>query len=464
MPVFDVAVVGSGPNGLAAAVEAARSGRSVLLVEQADTIGGGTRTSELTLPGFLHDVCSSVHPTGAASPFFNRIGLDVEWVRPEIAVSHPLGNGRAVALFDDPSETAKQFGSDAGRYLKLVGPMVDSIDDVIETVLGPVRTIPRKKGAFTRLAVTGALPVSTLVAGMTQEPTKALLSGIGAHAIAPLSQPATAGVALFLGALGHTHGWPVARGGSGAIAEALAADLVANGGTIETGRSIESVEELDADAVIFDTMPDAVLRLAGDRVDQATRRRMRRWIPGEGVCKVDWALDGPIPWLDQLSPRSATVHVGGTAAEIAEAEREVHSGRHPERPFLIVTQPTVIDPSRAPEGKHTAWAYCHVPNGSDWDMAEMIESRIETFAPGFRDQILARSVRSATQHESYNPNYVGGDIGGGRFGIRKVLQIGASRPFTLGHNLYLGSSAAPPGAGVHGMCGSLAAQAMLSGT
>lgn len=464
MSAFDVAVVGSGPNGLAAAVEAARAGRSVLLVEQAESIGGGTRTSELTLPGFLNDVCSSVHPTGAASPFFAGIDLGVEWIRPEIAVSHPLGDGAAVGLFDDVETTAAQLGSDAGKYRKLIGPLVDSIDDVVETILGPVRAFPKKKGAFTRLAITGALPMSTVVAGMSEDSTKALLSGIGAHAIAPLSQPATAGVGLFLGSLGHTHGWPVARGGSGAIAAALAKDLEAHGGTIETGIRVSSVDELDADAVIFDTMPDAVVRIARDRLDAATQRRLRRWSAGAGVCKVDWALDAPIPWLDDLSSRSATVHVGGTAAEIAAAEREVHAGRHPERPFIIVTQPTIVDPSRAPDAKHTAWGYCHVPRGSDWDMAEVIEAQIERYAPGFRERILARSVRTASGHETYNPNYVGGDIGGGRFGIRKVLQIGANRPFTLGKNLYLGSSAVPPGAGVHGMCGSLAAKAMLSNT
>jgi phytoene dehydrogenase-like protein len=462
MPHVDVAVVGSGPNGLAAAVEVARAGRSVLVVEAAEVIGGGTRTAELTLPGFRNDVCSSVHPTGAASPFFESIGLDVEWIRPEIAVSHPLGDGRSVGLFDEVDATVEQFDRDAGKYRKLIEPMVNSIDDIVATVLGPMRAIPTKKAAFARLAVTGALPMSTVIAGMSDESTKALLSGIGAHAIAPLSQPATAGVGLFLGALGHTHGWPVAKGGSSAIPEALGADIQAHGGAIETGREISSIEELDADAVIFDTMPDAVIRLARDRLDSATSRRMARWTGGSGVCKVDWALDGPIPWLDELSPRSATVHVGGSASEIAAAEREVHAGRHPERPFIIVTQPTTVDPSRAPKGKHTAWGYCHVPSGSEWDMSEIIESQIERFAPGFKDLVLARSVRTATGHETYNANYVGGDIGGGRFGIRKVLQMGASRPFTLGRGLYLGSAAVPPGAGVHGMCGSLAAQALLA--
>jgi phytoene dehydrogenase-like protein len=403
-----------------------------------------------------------VHPTGAASPFFNRIGLDVEWVRPEVAVSHPLEGGRAVGLFGDVEETAKQLGHDAGKYQKLIGPMVDSIDDIVETVLGPMRAIPKRKAAFTRLAVTGGLPMATLISGMSEEESKALLAGIGAHAIAPLSQPATAGVGLFLGAIGHTHGWPVAKGGSVTIAQALTRELESLGGTLETGRRIGSIDELDAEAVILDTMPDAVLQLAGNRIDPGMKRRMARWKPGDGVCKVDWALDGPIPWLDDLSPRSATVHVGGTAIEISGAENAVHDGRHPNRPFVIVTQPTVIDPSRAPEGKHTAWGYCHVPNGSDRDMTEAIEAQIERFAPGFRDLVLARSVRTAQGYASYNPNYVGGDIGGGRFGIRKVLQLGANRPFNLGANLYLGSSAVPPGAGVHGMSGSLAAQALLA--
>ena len=454
-------VVGSGPNGLAAAVALARAGRRVVVLEAADVIGGGTRSAELTLPGFVHDVCSSVHPTGAASPFFAEISLDVDWVRPEIAVSHPLGDGRAVGLFDSVDETVAQIESDAGKYRNLVGSMVDSIDDVVETVLGPVRAIPRRKTAFARLAVTGGLPMAAIVSSMSDDASKALLSGIGAHAIAPLNQPATAGVGLFLGALGHTHGWPVARGGSQSIANALARDLTDHGGTIETGRMVSSLDDTEG-VVVFDTMPDALIRLAGDRIDAGARRRFERWQPGSGVCKVDWALDGPIPWNDDLSHRTATVHVGGSAAEIAQAEREVHGGQHPERPFVIVTQPSIVDATRAPDDKHTAWGYCHVPPGSDVDMHDIIEMQIERFAPGFKDRILARSVRTAVGHAVYNPNYVGGDIGGGRFGLRKVLQIGANRPFTAGGGVFLASAAVPPGAGVHGMCGALAAAAVLS--
>jgi phytoene dehydrogenase-like protein len=462
MSSFDVAVVGSGPNGLAAAVEAARSGRSVVLVEQASIIGGGTRTEELTEPGFLHDVCSSVHPTGVASPFFNRIGLDVEWIQPEIPFSHPLGDGRAVALFSDLDETAGQLGEDSGRYRKLMEPLARSIDDVVETLLGPMMAFPKRKVAFAQLAMTGALPMAVLAARFRSEQAKALLAGVAAHSIAPLTQPATAGVGLFLGVLAHTHGWPVAKGGSSQIANALAAELEANGGVVELDHLVTSVDELDADAVIFDTMPDAVLRIARDRLEPSVIRRLERWKPGSGVFKVDWALEGPIPWADDLSPRAATVHVGGLYGDIAAAEKEASRGVHSELPFVLVTQPSIVDLSRAPTGKHTAWGYCHVPAGSTVDMTEAIENQMERFAPGFKDVVRARFTRTAAGYESHNPNYVGGDIGGGRFGIRKLLQVGDAKPFTLGNGIYIGSSAVPPGAGVHGMCGSLAAKALIA--
>lgn len=455
-------MVGSGPNGLAAAVEVARAGRRVVLVEQASAIGGGTRTEELTEPGFLHDVCSSVHPTGVASPFFNRIGLDVEWIHPEIPVSHPLGSGKAVALFRDLDETAAQLGADAGKYRKLVEPLERAIDDVVETLLGPMRAFPKRKAAFARLAMTGALPMATVASGFKNEESKSLLAGVAAHSIAPLTQPGTAGVGLFLGVLAHTHGWPVVKGGSIQIANALVADLEANGGTIEVNHLVKSIDELDVDAVILDTMPDAALRISGDRLEPAAARRLERWRPGSGVFKIDWALDAPIPWTDDLSPRAATVHVGGLYGDIAAAERAWGRGEHTDRPFVLVTQPSVVDLSRAPSGKHTAWGYCHVPAGSTRDMTQAIERQMERFAPGFKDVVLDRYTRTAAAYEAHNPNYVGGDIGGGRFGMRKLLQMGDTKPFQLGDGMYLGSSAVPPGAGVHGMCGSLAAKALIA--
>jgi phytoene dehydrogenase-like protein len=455
-----ITVVGSGPNGLSAAVALARAGREVTVLERAPVIGGGTRTEELTLPGFLHDVCSAVHPTGVASPFFEEISLDVPWIQPEIPLTHPLDDGDVVALFRNVGATANQFGAEAGRYLRLVNGLVRSRREVIEGVLGPMQLIPRHPGSFAKFASIGALPASVVASRLGNRKARALLAGLSAHAIAPLTSPGTAGVGLFLGLLGHTHGWPITEGGSAAIARALEADLLAHGGRIEVGREVRDAGDLDDGPVVLDLMPPAVARIAGERLDSAAHRRLARWRPGPGVFKVDWALDGPIPWSDPLSPSTATVHVGGTFDEIADAERRVVEGEHPDRPFVLLAQPTVIDPSRAPEGKHIAWAYCHVPNGSTMDMTEAIERQVERFAPGFQERILAQSTIDTRAYEDHNPNYVGGDIGGGRFALDKVLQFGATRPFDLGGGVYLASSAVPPGGGVHGMCGALAAEAV----
>ncbi len=459
----DVAVVGAGPNGLSAAVTLARAGVGVRVLERAPVIGGGTRTEELTLPGYLHDVCSAVHPTGIASPFFSSIDLDVEWVQPSIPVTHPLDGGDVVALFRGVGDTANQFGAESGRYLRLVNGLLRSIDDVVASTLGPMYVVPRRPAAFARVATAGALPATVLARRLGHRKARALLAGLSAHAIAPLNSPGTAGVGLFLGLLGHSHGWPVARGGSAAIARALEADLIRHGGSIDTGVDVTDIAELDADRSVLDVMPPAALAMAGDRLGSGSVRKLSRWQPGPGVFKVDWALDAPIPWADPLSASTATVHIGGTFEEIAEAERLVVAGEHPERPFVLLSQPTLVDPSRAPAGRHIAWGYCHVPNGSTVDMTDAIERQIERFAPGFRDRIIARATIDTEQYQVHNPNYVGGDIGGGRFGLGKVLQFGDERPFTLGGGVFLGSSAVPPGGGVHGMCGYLSAQAMLVG-
>ena len=457
-----VTVVGAGPNGLAAAVALARAGRSVTVLERADVIGGGTRTEELTIPGFRHDVCSAVHPTGIASPFFGDIGLDVEWIQPEIPVTHPLDGGDVVALRRSIGDTANQFGAEAGRYLRLMNGLARSRDAVIEGTLGPMRVVPRHPVPFARLASVGALPASVVARRLGNPKARALLSGLSAHAIAPLTSPGTGGVGLFLGLLGHTHGWPIARGGSASIATALEADLRRHGGRVETGTEVTDATDLGDDAVVLDLMPPAALAVARTRIESGAARRLERWRPGPGVFKIDWALDGPIPWADPLSGSTATVHLGGTFEEVADAEARVVAGEHPERPFVLLAQPTLFDPTRAPDGKHVAWAYCHVPNGSTVDMTEAIEQQVERFAPGFRDRILARSTIDTVHYEAHNPNYVGGDIGGGRFGLAKVLQVGDRRPFDLGGDVFLASSAVPPGGGVHGMCGALAAQALLS--
>lgn len=458
---FDVTVVGSGPNGLAAAVELARSGRRVQVLEQADIIGGGTRTEELTLPGFRHDICSAVHPTALASPFFTDIDLDVEWIEPDIPLTHPLDGGDVVALYHDVADTAAMLGDDAARYERLMRPFLDDLDGTIASVLAPMTVTPSSPVAFARVGAAGGLPASVLAAGFGDERTKALIAGLAAHSVASLNAPGTAGVGLFLGLLGHARGWPVAAGGSDAIAGALAQQLIALGGEITTGRLVRSRADVDGDALMLDVMPTAALQIVGEHLGASARRRLAAWRPGPGAFKVDFALDAPIPWADELSPRAGTIHLGGTFAEIADAEAQVVRGEHPDRPYVLVSQPTVFDPSRAPEGRHTAWAYCHVPNGSTRDMSEEIIRQIERFAPGFRDTILASATMTAAQYQLHNPNYVGGDIGGGRFGLRKVLQLGEQRPFRLARDIYLGSSAVPPGGGVHGMCGYLAARAML---
>ncbi|HEX6947738.1 MAG TPA: NAD(P)/FAD-dependent oxidoreductase [Acidimicrobiia bacterium] len=459
---FDVTVLGAGPNGLAAAIEMARNGRKVLLVEGSDRIGGGARTEELTLPGYLHDVCSAIHPTGAASPYFKEIGLEVEWIHPTIPLAHPLDGGRAVALFPSLDDTAQQFGEDADRYRRFMGPIVEGIDDVLDVVLRPIRIPPPKIGASLKTLLMGGPPAATLAMRFSTMEARALLGGLSAHAIAPFGALATAGVGVVLGALAHVAGWPLVRGGSAGIAGALAERLTSLGGVIETGKPVSRVEELPGEVHLLDVMPPAARSMAVTRISGSASRRLRSWRPGPGVFKIDYALDGPVPWADPLSGQAGTVHVGGTWEEIREAESQVMSGGHPERPFVLVAQQSLFDRTRAPEGKHTLWAYCHVPNGSTVDMTGAIEDQIERFAPGFREVVAHRSVMTTRDYTAHNPNLIGGDIGGGRFGIGKVLQFGLRRPYDLGGGVYLCSSATPPGAGVHGMCGYAAARAALA--
>ncbi len=462
MSEYDAVVVGAGPNGLAAAAELTRAGRKVLVVEQGPTIGGGTRTESLTLPGFLHDVCSAIHPMGISSPFFRDLRLDVEWIQPDLPLSHPLDGGRSAALWRELEETAAGFDEDGDRYLRIMRPLVESADAVIEDYLAPLSPIPKNPRSFIRLATRGALPASTIASGFSNERARALLSGLAGHAIAPFSSPLTGGVALLFGVVGHAYGWPLVAGGSQRVADALAKVVTDDGGTIETDRLISSLDQLPSTrAVVLDVMPPSALRIAGERIDPRHRRRLLAWKGGPAVFKVDWALDGPIPWLDDTSPRAGTVHVGGTWEEVTAAEDAVHQGRHPDRPFVLVSQPSAFDSSRAPSGKHTAWGYTHVPNGSTIDMTEAIEAQIERFAPGFKDLVVNRHTMDAKGLEAHNPNYVGGDIAGGGFGPRRVFQLGTTGPYRIGEGLFLCSSATPPGAGVHGMCGFYAARAAL---
>lgn len=461
MAQYGAVVVGAGPNGLAAAVELTKSGRRVLVVEGADVIGGGTRTEEFTRPGFLHDVCSAIHPLGAASPFFRSHGIG-DWIQPGIPVTHPLDGGRVGVLHRRLDETVEDLGEDGDRYRKFVSPLLDRAGTILPQILGPLPMAPSHPVDLARFGVPGLLPASAVGRSFRTDEARGLYAGLAAHAVAPFNAAMTGSVAQVFAMAAHAYGWPLIRGGSQRIAEELAAIVSNGGGVIETGRRIESLSELpSAPIVLLDVMPDAAERIAGNRIGRAAHMRLSNWRSGPGVFKVDWALDGPIPWTDEKSPRAGTVHVGGTFEEVASAERAVHNGDHPARPFVFVAQQSLFDPSRAPEGKHTAWAYCHVPSGSALDMTSAIESQIERFAPGFRDRIIGRHTMDTAAYQRHNPNYVGGDIAGGAFTARKILQFGRSRPYRIGEGLYLCSSATPPGGGVHGMCGYHAAHAAI---
>jgi phytoene dehydrogenase-like protein len=463
MSAFDATVVGAGPNGLAAAAHLTRHGRRVLVVEAADTIGGGARTEELTLPGFHHDVCSAIHPLGIASPFFRELGLDtrgLEWIHPEIPMSHPLDGGKALGLYRSLTETSLGLGSDGDTYRRVVGGLVDGADALIANLLGPVSLPTRQVVTTGRFGAVGALPASQLAHRFATQEAHALIAGLAAHAISPPTSAFTGAVALLFAVTAHAYGWPLAGGGSRAITDALASIVTEAGGEIETSRLVTARDQLEAtDVLLLDVMPPAAAAILGPGAGSRATRRSRRWKSGPGVFKVDWALDAPIPWADDISPRAGTVHVGGTYEEIAAAEREVANGKHPDRPFVIVAQQSLFDPSRAPENRHTAWAYCHVPAGSTLDMTNTIAAQIERFAPGFGDTILAEHPMDSIAYQAHNPNYIGGDIAGGAFGIRKLLQV--SNPYRLADDVFLCSSATPPGAGVHGMCGYHAAEAAL---
>jgi phytoene dehydrogenase-like protein len=468
MPGPDAVVVGSGPNGLAAALTLARAGLGVEVFEGEPTIGGGTRTQALTLEGFRHDVCSAVHPALVASPFFRSLDLAALGVvlrQPVVAFAHPLGGGRAAVLYRDVDETAAHLGGDAAAYRDLVGPLVDWLDRIVPYVLGPMRSLPRDPLALARFALVGTPSVQHTARRFSTDSARALLAGTAAHSMEPLTAPLTSAFGLLLTALGHGAGWPVVAGGSAAITLGLAAELRRLGGVVHTDSPVASLDELPpARAVLLDTSPRAFVALAGGRLSRRAGRPWARFKPGPGTCKVDWALDGPVPWAAEACRRTVTVHVGGTFDEVARAEAAVRAGRHAEQPFVLVAQPCVVDPTRAPEGKHTLWAYCHVPNGSSVDMTERIEAQIERFAPGFRDLVLARTVRTADQAEAHNPNLLGGDVNGGAATLRQTLFRPVARwnPYrTPVEGVYLCSASTPPGGGVHGMCGVAAAEVAL---
>ena len=465
---YDAVVVGSGPNGLAAAITLARENLSVLVIEAADQIGGGARSAALTLPGFTHDVCSAIHPLGAGSPFFRSLPLEqhgLEWIHPPAPLAHPLDDGSAVTLERSVEQTAGGLGMDAAPYRDLMQPLVDRWDVLAEEFLAPPHAFrhPFAVAGFGLKAIRSAAGLAR--SKFQSARARMLFAGLAAHSMLPLDFMMTASFGLMLGLTGHAVGWPFPRGGSQKIADAMASYLKSLRGEIVTGRAVRVMGEVPAaKAVLFDVTPRQLLRIAGDRLPAGYRRKLENYRYGPGAFKVDYALDGPIPWKSIQCTRAATVHLGGTLEEIEASERGMWQGEPAAKPFVLVAQQSLFDATRTPAGKHTGWAYCHVPHGSDFDMTERMEAQIERFAPGFRERVLARHAMPPAALEQYNANYVGGDIGGGSNQARQLL----TRPFpkwnpyaTPVEGLYLCSSSTPPGAGVHGMCGYYAARAAL---
>jgi phytoene dehydrogenase-like protein len=464
---YDAIVVGSGPNGLAAAITMQQQGLSVLLIEGKDTIGGGMRTQELTLPGFQHDVCSAIHPMALGSPFFAALPLvehGLEFTYASIEAAHPFDDGSAAFLSRSITETAQSLGVDGKKYLKLIEPIVADWEALAQDTMGPLR-FPKHPLLLVKFGLSALLPADFTANKFETQTAKGLWGGMSAHAIQPFDNWASSAIGLVLLAVGHRYGWPIPKGGSQAIAHALASFFISLGGQIQTNHSVTDVEELPKHKVLLlDLTPKQILKIAGKKLANGYQKQLKKYRYGMGVFKVDWALDGPVPFKNEYCSKAATIHLGNTYREIADSEKMTSKGRHPDKPFVLLAQQSVFDPSRAPEGKQTAWAYCHVPNGSTKDMTSAIENQVERFAPGFKDRILAKSTLNSSELEVYNPNYVGGDINGGIIDIKQLYTrpIFSLTPYrTSNPSIYICSSSTPPGGGVHGMCGYHAAKTAL---
>ena len=466
---IDAVVVGAGPNGLAAAVAMASEGFSVTVLEAADAIGGGTRTEELTVPGVRHDLCSAVHPFAVAAPYLRTLPLadhGLEWRWPEVDLAHPLDDGRTGVMVQSIDDTVAAMGADGPAWRRVFQPLAEHFDDLAEDLMRPILHVPAHPVRLVQFGLRALLPATVLARQWQRDEVRALFGGAAAHVIHPLSRPATASVGLMLLASGHRVGWPVAAGGSRSITDALASLLRSLGGTIETGVTVRSLAQLPpSTVVVFDTSPEALLDIAGATMPARVRHAYRRYRYGPGSFKVDLAVEGGVPWTSEPARRAGTVHLGGTFEEIALAEREVHAGRMPERPFVLVAQQYLADPTRSAGDVHPVWAYCHVPSGWTGDATEAILDQVERFAPGARDRIVAIHTRGPAGLEAHNANYVGGDIATGandpwQVVIRPRL---APDPYATGiPGVFIASAATPPGAGVHGMCGHNAAQSALA--
>jgi phytoene dehydrogenase-like protein len=464
---YDAIVVGSGPNGLAAAITLQQAGLSVLLVEAKEKIGGGLRSKELTLPHFIHDVCSAIHPLAANSPFFKTLTLEkygLEYIYPNIDAAHPFDDGSAAVLQRSVEQTAQGLGKDELAYLKLVRPLVEDLPRIEKDILGPLH-FPKYPLSMARFGLNAFTSAAHVAKHFHLKKAKGFWAGMSAHSIQSFSNATTSAVGLVLLATGHLRGWPMAKGGSVTIANALASYFTSLGGIIETKFYVRSLSQLPSStAVLFDVTPIQLLEIAGHKFSSFYKWQLKKYRYGMGVFKVDWALDEPIPFTAHECRSAGTVHLGNTWEEIATSEQLTTEGGHPEKPFVLLAQQSIFDASRAPEGKHTAWAYCHVPNGSDVNMTERIEKQVERFAPGFKERILARHVMNTTQMEQYNNNYIGGDINGGMMNITQLFTRPALRlsPYrTSAKGIYICSSSSPPGGGVHGMCGYHAAKRVL---